>query len=138
MGNVKKLLYDKIDSLFEKEVIYGSTLVGPHRDDFSFSLLDSDLLLYGSQGQLKMAILALKLAEIKVFKEVSGEYPVLLLDDLFSELDVVKRNKLIEEINSDIQVIITTTDLNNINKNLIDNSFIYVIENGEIINKNYD
>ena len=85
-----------------------------------------------------MAILALKLAEIKVFKEVSGEYPVLLLDDLFSELDVVKRNKLIEEINSDIQVIITTTDLNNINKNLIDNSFIYVIENGEIINKNYD
>lgn len=138
MGIVKKMLYDKINSLFEKEVIYGSTLVGPHRDDFSFSLLDNDLLLYGSQGQLKMAILALKLAEIKVFKEVSGEYPVLLLDDLFSELDVVKRNKLIEEINSDIQVIITTTDLNNINKDLIDNSFIYVIENGEIISKNYD
>ena len=69
--------------------------MGPQRDDFSFRIDNNDLVLYGSQGQLKMAILALKLAEINVFKEISGEYPVMLLDDLFSELDIDKRKRVI-------------------------------------------
>ena len=91
--------------------------------------------MYGSQGQLKMAVLALKLAEIDVFNEVSGEYPVLLLDDLFSELDVLKRNKLINYLNRNIQTIMTTTDLDNINHDLVKNAYIFEIENGKIMNK---
>lgn len=130
-------LLDKLNSSYDREVLYGSSLYGPHRDDFIFNLDDNDLLSYGSQGQLKMAVLALKLAEINVFNEVSGENPVLLLDDLFSELDVNKRNKVINYLDRDIQTIVTTTDLDNIDNELVNNSYIYEIDNGKIINKNY-
>lgn len=138
MNNIEKVLMEKIDAGFNREVIYGSTLIGPHRDDFSFILEDNDLLLYGSQGQLKMAVLALKLAEIEVFKDICGENPVILLDDLFSELDINKRNKVINYLNKDMQTIITTTDLSNVDEEYINNSYIFEIENGAVIYKNYD
>ena len=133
MTNFRKVMQDKLISNYDREVFMGNTLVGPHRDDFSFKLVDSDLLLYGSQGQIKMAILALKLAEINVFNDICGEYPVLLLDDLFSELDVEKRNKVINYLNRDIQTIVTTTDLKNIDKRLIRKAIIYKIDDGKII-----
>lgn len=138
MNNIEKVLMEKIDAGFNREIIYGSTLIGPHRDDFSFILEDNDLLLYGSQGQLKMAVLALKLAEIEVFKDICGENPVILLDDLFSELDINKRNKVINYLNKDMQTIITTTDLSNVDEEYINNSYIFEIENGAVIYKNYD
>lgn len=138
MNNIEKVLMEKIDAGFNREVVYGSTLIGPHRDDFSFILEDNDLLLYGSQGQLKMAVLALKLAEIEVFKDICGENPVILLDDLFSELDINKRNKVINYLNKDMQTIITTTDLSNVDEEYINNSYIFEIENGAVIYKNYD
>ncbi len=138
MNNIEKVLMEKIDAGFKREVIYGSTLIGPHRDDFSFILENNDLLLYGSQGQLKMAVLALKLAEIEVFKDICGENPVILLDDLFSELDINKRNKVINYLNKDMQTIITTTDLSNVDEEYINNSYIFEIENGAVIYKNYD
>lgn len=138
MNNIEKVLMEKIDAGFNREVIYGSTLIGPHRDDFGFILEDNDLLLYGSQGQLKMAVLALKLAEIEVFKDICGENPVILLDDLFSELDINKRNKVINYLNKDMQTIITTTDLSNVDEEYINNSYIFEIENGAVIYKNYD
>ncbi len=129
----KTNMLNKLHSNYDREVMYGNSLYGPHRDDFSFTILDSDLLLYGSQGQLKMAILALKLAEVNVFNEVSGEYPLILLDDLFSELDVNKRNKIIKYLNKDIQSIITTTDLKNISSRLIKNAYIFKIDEGKVI-----
>ena len=132
VGDIKKNMTDKLNSVYDREIIYGSSLVGPHRDDFSFKLNDNDLILYGSQGQLKMAILALKLAEVNVFYENDGEYPVLLLDDLFSELDVLKRNKLINYLNKDIQTVVTTTDLENIDDVLIEKAFVYKIDDGKI------
>lgn len=138
MNNIEKVLMEKIDAGFNRDVVYGSTLIGPHRDDFSFILEDNDLLLYGSQGQLKMAVLALKLAEIEVFKDICGENPVILLDDLFSELDINKRNKVINYLNKDMQTIITTTDLSNVDEEYINNSYIFEIENGAVIYKNYD
>lgn len=134
IDNFKNNMLNKLKNNYEREIIYGNSLYGPHRDDFSFKLDDNDLLLYGSQGQLKMAILALKLAEIDVFYDVSGEYPVLLLDDLFSELDVFKRNKVINYLNRDIQTIVTTTDLDNINNELIKNAYVFKIDNGKVIN----
>lgn len=131
-------LKEKLRDLFDKEILYGSTIVGPHRDDFVFSLNDNDLLLYGSQGQLKMALLSLKLSELEVFKDVSGEYPVLLLDDLFSELDIEKQNRVINYLNRDIQTIVTTTDVDNIENENIKNSYVTKIEAGKVIYKNYD
>ena len=84
-----------------------------------------------------MAVLALKLAEIDVFYEECGEYPILLLDDLFSELDVFKRNNVINYLNKDIQTIVTTTDLKNIDKRIIRKAVIYKIDDGKIIETNY-
>ena len=79
-----------------------------------------------------MAILSLKLAEIGIFKEVKGENPILLLDDLFGELDIKKRNSVIRYISNDIQTIITTTDVNRIDKKLVSNSKIFKISNGKV------
>lgn len=117
---------------YKKELNYGMTLYGPHRDDFSFYLDSKNLKFFGSQGQQKVAILSFKLAEIDIFKEYSGENPVLLFDDIFSELDIQKRNKLLNYINHDIQSIITTTDLKNIRKKAIENAYIFEIENGKV------
>ena len=94
---------------------------------------DMDISLYGSQGQIKGVTLSLKLAEIEIFREVSGEYPVILLDDIFSELDISKQNKLINFLNKELQIVITTTDIVNIDKKFVKNAMIYTIENGKII-----
>ena len=123
----------KTKSFFDREKACGMTLLGPHRDDFIFYLDSRELEIFGSQGQIRAAILALKLAELLIFKEKDGEYPILLLDDIFSELDVEKRNKLIKYILDDVQTIITTTDIDLIDKSLINKSKIFVVENGEII-----
>ena len=98
---------------FYQEISKKMTLFGPHRDDFTFYLNDFDVKSYGSQGQQRCSILAFKLAEINLFKESCGSYPIVLLDDIFSELDIEKRNRLLKFIKSNIQFIITTTDIKN-------------------------
>ena len=109
------------------------SLYGPHRDDFSFILDDNDLKYFGSQGQQKLAILSFKLSEINIFKDYTDTYPILLLDDIFSEFDLNKRNNLLKYIRSlDIQSILTTTDLKNINKRYVKESYIYNVHNGNI------
>ncbi|MEG1312921.1 MAG: hypothetical protein RSD40_01265 [Bacilli bacterium] len=113
----------------------GTTLYGPHRDDFLFNFKGNDLKIYGSQGQQRLAIIAFKLSEIPIFLEATGYKPILLLDDIFSEIDKFKKNKLIKFINNDMQVIITTTDLVNINKKLLVGANIYKIDEGKIIIK---
>lgn len=132
---MKKVLLDKLVDSYNREVMYGNTLIGPHKDNFCFYLNENNLSLYGSQGQLKMSILALKMAEIDVFKKITGETPVLLLDDIFSELDIEKRNKLIKFLNDDIQTIMTTTDLSEIDDELVSIANVYRIENGIIVEK---
>ena len=132
---MKNNMLTKLIDSKNREVIYGNTLIGPHKDNFCFYLNENNLSLYGSQGQLKMSILALKMAEIDVFKRVTGDTPVLLLDDIFSELDIEKRNKLIKFLNDDVQTIMTTTDLSEIDDELVRIANIYKIENGQIIEK---
>ena len=109
-----------------------STNFGPHKDDFEFYLNDNNLKLYGSQGQQRIAVLTLKLAEIEIFKKYKNNTPILLLDDVFSELDDKKKNNLLKYIVKDIQTIITTTDLNKLNKKLLKKSKIFKIDNGNV------
>jgi len=132
---MKDNMLDRLNEVYNREIVYGSTMIGPHKDNFSFYLNDNNLSMYGSQGQLKMSILALKLAEIDVFKNITEDNPILLLDDIFSELDIEKRNKLINFLNDGVQTIMTTTDLNDIDDELIKISTIYRIENGKIVEK---
>lgn len=117
------------------ELMQGMTLIGPHRDDFSFNLNGLDMKTYASQGQQRMAIIALKIAEIYLFKEEKGEYPVLLLDDIFSEIDIKKRNRIIKYLQEDIQSIITTTDINNIDNELLEDAQIYIVKKNKITKK---
>lgn len=106
-----------------------------NRDDFYFDLNGKNLSLYGSNGQIRSAVLALKLAEVKLFTDVLSDTPILLLDDIFSELDIDKRNKVIKYLDNDIQTIVTTTDIENIDKNVRNKANVYRIENGKIISR---
>ena len=113
----------------------GTTLYGPHRDDFSFYLNEIDLKVYGSQGQQRIAVISFKLAEIQIFKELTKKNPLLLLDDIFSEIDIKKRNRLLKYIDGSIQTIITTTDLKNINKKIVENAKIFKVIDGTVTEK---
>ena len=132
-SNMIKNMLDKLNEVINRDIMYGSSTIGPHKDNFCFYLNENNLSMFGSQGQLKMSVLALKLAEIAVFRSITGDNPILLLDDIFSELDIEKRNKLINFLNDDIQTIMTTTDLSEINEELINIANIYKIEDGKII-----
>ena len=133
--DIRKTLKHYYKKNYKKELNYGITLVGPHRDDFSFLLNENDLKFFGSQGQQKTAILAYKLVEISIFEQQLGTKPVLLLDDIFSELDLKKRNRLLKLIHTGIQSIITTTDLKNINKKYLVDAYIYNVKNGNVERK---
>lgn len=129
--DIKNNLLKLYEKNHKKEIKLGTTLYGPHRDDIEFYINDKNLKNYGSQGQKRLAILATKLSEIEIFKQFKNSNPILLLDDVFSELDDIKKNNLVKYIKDDIQVIITTTEIKNINK--FKSASIFKIKNGEII-----
>lgn len=134
--SIREILKKKFSRSYNKELNYGMTLYGPHRDDFYFELNGNDLKFFGSQGQQKLAILAYKLAEIPIFKDICETEPLLLLDDIFSELDIKKRNKLLKFIGeSNVQTVITTTDLKNISKKYLNDAYIYEVKNGNVERK---
>lgn len=127
-----KLLAQYADKLEYDKKMYTTTL-GPHKDDFNFMLGENNLKFYGSQGQQRIAVLALKLSEIPIFKKYKETTPILLLDDVFSELSDDKKNNLMKYISKDIQTIITTTELSNLDSKLIKKSKLFKIENGKLI-----
>ena len=130
---LKNKLLNEYNKKIDLDVKLLSTTIGPHKDDIEFYLNEKNLKYYGSQGQQRVAVLALKLSEIEIFKKNTKEVPILLLDDIFSELDDIKKNNLLKYISKDIQTIITTTDLNNLNEKLIKKSKLFKIKDGQII-----
>ena len=101
----------RLQELRREEMQRGMTLVGPHRDDFCFVLSGVDLGRFGSRGQSRTAVLALKLAEMAWMRDRSGEWPLLLLDEVLAELDPQRRSGLLQRISGAEQVILTTADL---------------------------
>lgn len=132
-SEMKKCLEQKLKEMFPTEKRLGTTLVGPHRDEIEFYLGESNLKNYGSQGQQRMAVLALKLAEIEIIKTKTSETPILLLDDVFSELDEVKKNNLLKYIDQNVQTIITTTDLSHVDESIRNCSKLIKISNGKVV-----
>lgn len=106
---VENAFIAQLEGAAGKEMLKGSTLYGPQRDDYDIALNNVSLKLYGSQGQQRTAVLSVKLAEIDIMKEDSGEYPILLLDDVMSELDQSRQEYLFENL-KDIQTFITCTE----------------------------
>ena len=131
--NIKEKLKKEYDKRLDYDLKLLSTSIGPHKDDIEFYLNDKNLKYYGSQGQQRIAVLALKLSEIEIFKKYKETTPILLLDDIFSELDDNKKNNLLKYISKDIQTIITTTELNNLDSKLIKKSKLFNIKEGNII-----
>ena len=117
----------------EMDIRRGFTSVGPHRDDIDIKINDINIKVYGSQGQQRTAALSLKLSEIEIIKNDVGEYPILLLDDVMSELDAFRQKDLIYALN-DVQTIITTTDVKNLLDDYINASRIIKIKNGNVLN----
>lgn len=121
-----------------KDINFGSTQFGIHRDDFIFNINDQEIKNFGSEGQQKNAVIAYKMAELELFNDLKGEYPILILDDLFSELDLKKIEKILNYINSDVQTFITTTDLKKIKKNYLKNSKVFKLNKGEVKESLYE
>ncbi len=102
----------ELTRLRPKELARGVSLVGPHRDDFVFQVEGTDVAVYGSRGQQRTAVLALKLAEVSWMETQTGDRPILLLDDILSELDAHRRQYVLETVQTGAeQILITTTDL---------------------------
>ena len=127
---IEQALYNDLRNSIERDIRLGYTSIGPHRDDIKFLLNNEDVKIYGSQGQQRTVALSIKLAETEIFKNRFNEYPILILDDVLSELDKKRQKKLVEVVGG-IQTIFTTTSIDNsVFKGQMINKI--VIENGNI------
>lgn len=115
----------------DKDIKAKMTTVGPHRDDFSFYVGDIDIRKFGSQGQQRTAALSLKLSEIELVKKITKDTPILLLDDVLSELDSNRQNYLLNSI-GDTQTIITCTGLEEFVNNRFEIDKVYKVTNGSV------
>jgi DNA replication and repair protein RecF len=131
---VQQAFLDKIATRRLVEQQQGKTVVGPHRDEVEFSINQTPARFYGSQGQQRTLVLALKLAELKLIEEVVGEPPLLLLDDVLAELDPKRQNQLLETIQDHFQTLITTTHLQAFDSQWLKASQILTVEAGKISN----
>jgi DNA replication and repair protein RecF len=116
----------------DKEVWNGTTLVGPHRDDLGFESDGRNLMEFASRGQQRTAILALKLAELDLLTQLDGRAPLLLLDDVFSELDPERRAHLVRRIGSLPHAIVTTTTPDDLDPALVAASSLWRVEPGSV------
>ena len=128
-------LEDAVRRNREKDIKLKSTSVGPHRDDICFLSGDLDIRKFGSQGQQRTAALSLKLSEIELVKRMIHDTPVLLLDDVLSELDKHRQNYLLDSIH-DIQTLITCTGVEEFVNHRFSINKVFHVHNGQVVNEN--
>jgi len=116
----------------DEEIARGQTVVGPQRDDVEVWLDDHEARLFASQGQQRSAVLSLKLAELQYLADVTGEQPVLLLDDVMSELDPARRERLLAALQPGPQALITAADLNDLPRSILERAAVFRVERGTI------
>ena len=129
LDNIKESLLNLLRKSRKKDIEKRITSIGPHKDDFSILLNGVDAKAFGSQGQQRTSVLTIKFASLKIIKEVAGEYPVLLLDDVLSELDFSRKSYILKSINS-IQTIITCTGIEDLTRDLDEHSKIFIVKDG--------
>ena len=122
----------RLRELRSEEIARGVTTIGPHRDELRFLANDIDLGSYGSRGQVRTTLLALKLAEVNWMKDRTGEWPVILLDEVMAELDLQRRADLLKYIGGSEQVLFTTTDLNLFTPDFAQKSEVWRVEGGRV------
>ncbi|QPC47935.1 DNA replication/repair protein RecF [Mangrovibacillus cuniculi] len=130
------MLIEKYEEMYnhkkEKEKERGVTLFGPHRDDITFFVNDRDVQTYGSQGQQRTTALSVKLAEIELIHSETREYPILLLDDVLSELDDYRQSHLLNTIQGKVQTFVTTTSVDGIDHQTLKEAATYQVDSGTI------
>jgi DNA replication and repair protein RecF len=119
-------------ALRSEEIARGSTSIGPHRDELRFLENGVDLGIYGSRGQVRTTMLALKLAEVNWMKEKTGHTPVLLLDEVLAELDTLRRSDLLAHLAIGEQTLLTTTDLDLFANDFVRNSILWSVRGGRL------
>ncbi|UCZ53257.1 DNA replication/repair protein RecF [Bacillus shivajii] len=132
LSTMVKTLEEVFHKKKDQEIQRGTTLVGPHRDDIQFLVNDRDIQMFGSQGQQRTTALSLKLAEIELIHEKIGEFPILLLDDVLSELDDHRQSHLLNTIQGKVQTFVTTTSVDGINHQTLREANMYVVNDGKV------
>ncbi|MFA1819626.1 DNA replication/repair protein RecF [Virgibacillus oceani] len=129
---IASLYIKKFHEMQEKEIERGTTLIGPHRDDLLFYVNGKNVQVYGSQGQQRTTALSVKLAEIELIYNEVGEYPVLLLDDVLSELDDYRQSHLLSTIQGKVQTFVSTTSVEGINHETLKKAELFHVKDGKI------
>ncbi|MES0342149.1 MAG: DNA replication and repair protein RecF, partial [Candidatus Humimicrobiaceae bacterium] len=129
---LREVFLEKLNSNFERDLTFKTTTIGPHRDDMAIFFDKKDIRSFGSQGQQRIASISLKLCELYILKERSGTYPVLLLDDVLSELDIERRKKLVKVINESFQTFVTATNISYLDKLDIDFGSRFLVNDNRI------
>ncbi|NJK38379.1 MAG: DNA replication/repair protein RecF [Oscillatoriales cyanobacterium RM2_1_1] len=129
---IQQAFLEKIKTRAVAEQFQGTTLVGPHRDDIDLRINQDSARQYGSSGQQRTLVLALKLAELQLIEEVVGEPPLLLLDDVLAELDLNRQNQLLDAIQDRFQTLITTTHLGAFDAQWLEHTQILSVKAGEV------
>lgn len=132
INEMKAFLKNKLDESTTREIERGMTLIGPHRDDLQFFVNDYDVQIFGSQGQQRTTALSLKLAEIELIKKETNESPILLLDDVLSELDDYRQSHLLNAIQNDVQTFVTTTSIEGIHHETIQHAKLFHVKQGAV------
>ncbi|QQZ09456.1 DNA replication/repair protein RecF [Heyndrickxia vini] len=129
-SSLLKKMEEKFSANKKREIERGITLIGPHRDELVFFVNDRDVQTFGSQGQQRTTALSLKLAEIELIHSEIGEYPILLLDDVLSELDDYRQSHLLNTIQGKVQTFVTTTSIEGIDHQTLKEASTFSVESG--------
>lgn len=132
LDEIQNGFLEKLKSIRSEEIARGVTTIGPHRDDLRFVINKADVSDYGSRGQVRTTLLALKLAEVDWMKARTNETPVILLDEVMAELDLSRRADLLKYVSQDQQVLFTTTDLSFFNSEFVNQSEIWDVQGGVV------
>jgi DNA replication and repair protein RecF len=132
LNEIQASFRERLRELRGEEIARGVTTIGPHRDELRFIANKVDLGDYGSRGQVRTALLALKLAEVNWMKERTGEWPVILLDEVMAELDLQRRADLLKYVGGSEQVLFTTTDLKLFAPGFVERAEVWRMEDGRV------
>jgi len=135
MEDIRAGFVERLEQLRREEIARGMTTIGPHRDELRFLANSIDLGSYGSRGQIRTTLLALKMAEVDWMKERTGEWPVILLDEVMAELDLERRADLLAYLGQREQVLFTTTDLNLFTSEFARHADIWDVKAGTVLNR---
>ncbi len=131
--NIQESFLERLVALRSEEILRGMTTIGPHRDDLRFLSNGVDLGIYGSRGQIRTMMLAIKLAEVSWMRAKTGQLPVLLLDEVLAELDSQRRSDLMELLEDSEQALLTTTDLDMFSAEFIDKANLWHVREGRLV-----